>query len=115
MSLITNVNQKRWPPSQADIKSLIEVATIDAYGDAEQCIGLYTMLEEHLDMPFDVEILGARTTVTRVDMTADEQIVAICKRGRFKQAIPILDLPIPSPPPAGAEWIEAYRRWARGG
>jgi hypothetical protein len=24
------------------------------------------------------------------------------------------DLPLPSPRPAGAEWIEAYRRWSGG-
>lgn len=115
MSRTANVNQKRWSPSRTDIKSLIEEATVDAYGDAEQRTGFYTMLEEHLDMPFDVAILGDRTTVARIDMAADEQIVAICKRGRFKHAIRVLDLPLPSPPPACAEWIEAYRRWARGG
>ena len=32
-------------------------------------------------------------------------------RGRQHQAIPILDLALPSPPPAGAEWIQAYRHW----
>ena len=26
----------------------------------------------------------------------------------------ILDLPLPDPPPKGSEWIDAYRRWARG-
>ena len=26
---------------------------------------------------------------------------------------PILNLPLPSPPPTGWEWIEAYRYWAR--
>jgi len=31
-----------------------------------------------------------------------------------EQAVPILALPLPSPPPAGAEWIEACRRWLRG-
>jgi hypothetical protein len=31
----------------------------------------------------------------------------------LRQAIPILDLPLPTPPPDGAEWIEAYRHWAR--
>jgi hypothetical protein len=27
--------------------------------------------------------------------------------------IPILDLPLPTPPPGGAEWIEAYRHWLK--
>jgi hypothetical protein len=37
----------------------------------------------------------------------------MCARGKHRQAIPILDLPLPDPPPDGAEWIAAYRRWAR--
>jgi hypothetical protein len=114
MSRGTNVNRKRWPPTQSEIESLIEEATIDAYGDAEQRTGFYTVLEDYLDIPFNVEIMGVVATVEQIDMTADEQVIAVCRRGRFKQAIPILDLPLPSPPPGGAEWIEAYRRWARG-
>ena len=55
---------------------------------------------------------GAVATVERIDMTEDEQIVAICRRGRLRQAIPNLDLPLPDPRPGGAEWIEAYRHWA---
>ena len=77
-------------------------------------MGFYTLLDERLDTPFDTEILGVTVTVERVDMTRDEQIVALCRRGRSRQAIPILDLPLPSPRPAGAEWIEAYRSWANG-
>jgi len=50
----------------------------------------------------------------RIDITQDEQIVAICRRGRSRQAIPILDLPLSDPRPGGAEWIEAYRQWAGG-
>jgi len=30
-------------------------------------------------------------------------------RGRERQSVPILDLPLPSPRPEGVEWIEAYR------
>ena len=59
-------------------------------------------------------VLGVTVTVEGVDMTRDEQIVAICRRGRSRQRIPILDLPLPGPRPAGAEWIEAYRSWANG-
>jgi hypothetical protein len=77
-------------------------------------VGFYTVLDERLDTPFDTEVLGVTVTVERVDMTRDEQIVTICRRGRSQQKIPVLDLPLPSPRPAGAEWIEAYRSWANG-
>jgi hypothetical protein len=49
-----------------------------------------------------------------IDLTDDEEIVAVCVRGRSRQPIRLLELPLPDPPPDGAEWIEAYRRWARG-
>jgi hypothetical protein len=101
-------------PSNAMLDEMIEEATVDAYGASEQITGFYTMLDERLAVPFKTEVLGAEATVTRVDVTTDEQIVAVCVRGRSRQRIPILDLPLPDPPPAGAEWIEAYRRWARG-
>ncbi len=52
--------------------------------------------------------------VEKVDMTLDGQIVAICRRGKTRQKIPILDLPLPTPAPAGVEWIVAYRHWRRG-
>ena len=104
----------RWPPGKAALKALIEEAIVDAYNGSEQRVGFYTLLDEHLDTPFDTQILGATATVERIDMTDDEQIVAICRRGRAHQAIPILDLPLPNPRPAGAEWIEAYRHWIAG-
>jgi len=45
-------------------------------------------------------------------VTGRGEIVAICRRDPVEQAIGILDLPLPEPPPDGAEWIEAYRHWA---
>jgi hypothetical protein len=39
------------------------------------------------------------------------RIGAVCRRGGAHQTLSILDLPLPKPPPAGAEWIEAYRSW----
>jgi hypothetical protein len=71
------------------------------------------MLEEHLALPFNTEVLGVLVTVERVDLTRADEIVAICRRGRSRQAIAILALPLPARPPDGAEWIEAYRHWAR--
>ncbi|MFG3352893.1 hypothetical protein [Streptomyces sp. NPDC048001] len=51
-------------------------------------------------------------TVRGVDLTPDGRIVARCSRGRVRQSIGILHLPLPNPAPEGAEWIEAYRHWA---
>ena len=101
--------------SAAKLDRLIDEALVDAYGEEEQQTAFYTMLEDHLAMPFRTEVLGVEVTVQRVDLTDDGQIVAVCARGRLRQAIPILALPLPDPPPSGAEWIQAYRRWARGG
>ena len=60
------------------------------------------------------EVLGTTVTVKMIDITAAGMIVALCYRGRECEVIPILELALPDPPPAGSEWIEAYRRWGRG-
>lgn len=72
------------------------------------------MLEERLAVPFTTNLLGVEIVVEGIDITDEEEIIAVCRRGRDLQRISILDLPLPRPRPAGAEWIEAYRRWARG-
>lgn len=98
--------------SVAKLDTLIEEALVDAYGDSEQRTAFFTVIEDALALPFTTQVLGVDVTVERLDLTADEQIVAVCRHGRVRQRIPILDLPLPDPPPQGTEWIEAYRRWA---
>jgi hypothetical protein len=61
-------------------------------------------------MPFQSTVLGMTVTVAKVDLTVNDEIVAICRRDVHKHAIPILELTLPAPAPDGAEWIEAYRR-----
>ncbi|MFF9688024.1 hypothetical protein [Streptomyces sp. NPDC014623] len=97
---------------RAELEAMIDEATVDAYGEDEQRTGLFTMLEETLALPFTTTVLGAEVTVRGVDLTSDGRIVALCSRGHVRQSIGILDLPLPSPAPEGAEWIEAYRHWA---
>ena len=101
--------------SKRRLDQLVEEAIIDAYGESEQRIGLLTILQENLACPFTTEVLGTPVRVERVDLNDADEIVAVCRRGRQRQLIPILNLPLPSPRPAGWEWIEAYRHWARGG
>ena len=104
----------RWPPRRAHLERLVEEAIVDAYNESEQRCGLFTMIDDRLALPFDTEVLGVPVTVERVDLTEADEVVAICRRGRNRQPIAILDLPLPSPRPDGAEWIEAYRYWACG-
>ena len=64
-------------------------------------------------LPFEADLFGVPVTVERIDLTEADEVVAICRRGRTRQRINVLDLPLPTPRPEGAEWIEAYRYWAR--
>lgn len=67
-----------------------------------------------LQLSFETLVLGVPAKVERVDLAETDEIVAVCSRGKHRQAIPLLSLPLPVPRPAGWEWIEAYRLWARG-
>jgi hypothetical protein len=70
------------PPSNTRLDRMIEEAIVDAYGESEQVTRFYTMLDDNLAVPFKTLMLGVEVTVERVDMADDEQIVAICARGK---------------------------------
>ena len=93
------------------LEEMIEAATVDAYGESEQLMGWLMMIVHHLEIPFETSILGVPVTVEKIDMNRADQIIAVCRRGRDRQSVPILDLPLPKPLPEGADWIEAYRLW----
>lgn len=97
--------------SNAELAAMAEDATIDCYNEDEQVSGFYTMIADNLEVPFKTTVLGVDVTVEDVDMRDDGCIVAICARGALRQAIRLLDLPLPTPLPAGAEWVYAYRHW----
>jgi len=99
--------------TNAEYEKMVEAATVDAYGEAEQATGWHCLLEEHLEMPFETEVLGVAVRVEKIDQLDNATIVAVCRRGHHRQTVPLLDLPMPKPPPEGAEWVEAYRRWRR--
>jgi hypothetical protein len=95
--------------SKARLDALVEEATTDAYNEGEQIVGFLTLIDDNLATPFETNVLGVDVTVERVDLTEGGEIAAICRRAGKTLKVPILDLPFP--PPAGAEWIAAYRYW----
>ncbi len=100
-------------PSPERLEQLIDVATVDCYDESEECMGLFEMIDEYLEIPFVTTVLGVAVTVTAIDITDDDRIVAVCRRGRDLLRVALLELPMPDPRPEGAEWIDAYRHWAR--
>ena len=92
---------------------MVPEATVDCYNDGGEVTGFFTMIGDNLATPFETRVLGVSVLVEGVDQTEDGQIVALCRRGQHRQSIPILDLPLPTPPPEGADWIDAYRHWLR--
>ena len=103
------------PLPRQRLDQLVEDAIVDAYGESEQLSGFLCLLQEHLAVPFTTQLLEMSVQIERIDMNDADEIVVICRRGSQRQRIPILDLPLPSPPPDGWEWIAAYRHWARHG
>ena len=97
----------------ARLDELIEEATVDAHDESGQRTGFYTMIENDLALPFSTLVLGVNVEVIAIELTEGDEIVAICSRGSARQSISIAEPPLPTPPPPGAEWIEAYRKWSR--
>jgi hypothetical protein len=77
-------------------------------------MGFYTMIMDHLSVPFETTILGVPVVVESLEISAAEQLVAICRRGVKRQKIGILELPLAKRAPEGAEWIGALEAAAAG-
>jgi hypothetical protein len=56
--------------SEAELDALVEQAIVDAYGDDEQLVSLYTIIVDNLALPFTTTVLGFEASVESVDVTA---------------------------------------------
>ena len=101
-------------PASGHLDKLIEEATIDCYDEQEQATGFLTMIEENVVLPFMTRVLSVEVSVVAVEMDDDCSLKAVCKHGSQRQRIGLTDLPLPSPPPSGAEWVAAYCHWVHG-
>jgi hypothetical protein len=97
---------------ERDLDTMVEEATVDAYGEDEELAGFHAVLTDRLALPFNTRVLGVDVVVEDLDLRPGTGVVALCRHGAHRQAIGLLDLPLPDPPPQGFEWIEAFRRWA---
>ena len=86
---------------------------MDAYGESEQATAFLTALEENLAFPFRATVLGEPVVVEKIDLRDADELLAICRRGRKRHRVRLLDLDLSVPRPTGAEWLAAYHRWSR--
>ncbi len=59
----------------------------------------------------ELAALAQEVTIDAHDEDEQAGILAIWARSGIRQAIGVVDLPLPEPPPARAEWTGAYRYW----
>jgi hypothetical protein len=52
--------------SKKRLAALVEEAIVDCHDESEAVMGLYTMIEDHLDVPFATVVLGVDVKVTGV-------------------------------------------------
>jgi hypothetical protein len=74
---------------------------------------MMTAIQVHLALPFTTMVLGLTVNVVAVDLNEAGDIVALCTSNEKRQRIRLLDLQVPDPPPPGAQWVAALRRFAR--
>ncbi len=58
--------------SARKLDKMIEEATVDCYDEREQASGFYTMIEDHLVVPFATQVLGVEASVVGVEMMITE-------------------------------------------
>ena len=100
--------------SARKLDKMIKEATVDCYDELEQASGFFTMIEDHLAVPFATEVLGVEVSVVSVEMDDNGSLKAVCERNGKRQLIGLIDLELSKSPPSGAEWIAAYRHWLGG-
>lgn len=107
-----NTSQPDTVRPEVDLDALIAEATADCYSPDEAAMGFQNFIDDELELPFTVQVLGETVTVVEVDISGEDTLVARCERGRHRQVIDLRDLPTPDPAPPGWQWVQAYRRWA---
>ena len=58
--------------SARKLDKMIEEATVDCYDEMEQVSGFFTMIEDHLAIPFATQVLGVEVSVVGIEWMITE-------------------------------------------
>jgi hypothetical protein len=107
--------KRRTANEQKRLATLVEEATVDAYGEEEQHSGLLTIIQDEVACPFKARVIGEDVDVLDFEWpTEGYGLYAVCKRNGKKYRVDVNSLEWVKPYPKGFEWIEAYLFWREG-
>ena len=106
------MTEKYFGISRRRLDELIEEATVDAYGEAEEHTGLLTIIEDHVVCPFRAKVIGEVVEVKALEWPPSGYgLMAVCEYKGKTYRLDITTLEWPPPHPEGFEWIVAYLAW----
>src|SRR5947209_3114960 len=103
---------KKKADDSARLRDLIEEATVDCNGEAEEHMGLMNLIEENVVCPFKAKVIGEEVEV--VEVRAPESgfgLDVVCRYKGKDYRLDVSSLEWPKKKPEGFEWIEAYEAW----
>jgi hypothetical protein len=94
------------------LQALIEEATVDAYGEGEEHVGLVTTIEDNVVCPFKAKVIGEEVEVLSLrGPKSGFGLVAVCRYKDKDYQLDVSSLEWPAKKPKGFKWIEAYQEW----
>jgi hypothetical protein len=97
------------------LRTLLEEATIDCYGEEEEFAGVLVTQQDNLSFPLHATLAGVPVVMQGLDnqrSSLRRGIVAEVERDGRIYHVSLADLELVDPDPASAEWLETYRWWA---
>jgi hypothetical protein len=101
---------------KAEVHEAMENATVDAYGEYEQHTGLLTAIQDELQFPFKVEVLGETVTVVDMEWPKNDEfgLDLVVERNGKLHRIEARSANLLPPYPEGHLYLAAYLNWKRG-
>ena len=98
---------------KADVEQALEDATVDAYGDEEQHTGLLTAIQDELEFPFQVQVLGETVTVVDMEWPENDEfgLDLVVERNGQRHRIEARSVNLLPPFPKGHLYLAAYLDW----
>ena len=89
-----------------------ELATVDAYNEAEAASGWMTCLEEVFGNIKSVKVLGQEVALAGFDIECETAVIAICKSGKKTARLSLTSIEWQKLTKAQQIWLKAWSRHA---